>query len=224
MIDKLLPLLNRLIPTGLAFKGLKKLNPRIGKYLDNASSLYGMDTAVNFLRDELNPETPDKRLRPDERAAMQRNKQAEQPLRALGAAAKIGGAALLGGVGGGAAAGAEALQGELLPPEQQQQQMKGIPYNPQKSLPGRGQAGYEAQEGVPSGSVEMGYNRTPEFEKREALKKYLKHKSDVSKKQNPSQKPMMEDIEERFERNYGQGEQENVDDALLAALNKILKM
>lgn len=226
MIDKILPLLNRLIPSSLAIKGLQKLDPRMGKFLDHATSIYGADAAINFLRDELSPPSPDNTLRLDEQAAQQRKRQSDLPLRALGTLAKAGGALALGGLGGGALSAADSLQGELLPPEQeqQQQQMKGLPYNQQRALPGRGEAGYEQQASVPNEAVEMGYNRSPDFVKREAYKKYLQHKNESEKKKNPEKKSFMQDIGDRFENQYGKMEEDNIDDALLAALNKILKM
>ena len=109
MIDKLIALLNRHVPALLASKGIEKIMPRMGKFINNAAPVYGLDATINFLRDEFSPPSPDQSLRPDEQAANQRVHQANQPLRALGAAAKIGGAAALGGLPGAIGAGAEAL-------------------------------------------------------------------------------------------------------------------
>lgn len=101
MISKVMPFLNKLIPSGLAFKGLSKINPKIGKYLTAATAAgYGAEEALGYLREQLGGESPDQNLRPDEMAANARVEQAGQIPRAIGKAAQIGaGAAGIGAVG-----------------------------------------------------------------------------------------------------------------------------
>lgn len=225
LISRVSPFLNKLVPNALAMKGISKLDPRLKKFLDNATLLYGADVALNFLREEFGDNPPDRSMRPDERAAISRRERADMPLKALGTAAKVGGALALGGLGGGAAAGADVLQGEILPPEQMGQRPPlGVGYQNQRALPGRGQAGYEAQAPIPTGQINMGYEPTAESEKREALKKYLKHRSDLAKKQNPPQRPLIEDLQDRLEKQQPKNKEEELYETFLASLNKILNM
>jgi hypothetical protein len=101
MITKVLPFLNKLIPSGLAFKGLSKVNPKIGKYLSAVTAAgYSADEALGYLREQFQGEEPQQGLRPDEQAANARVSQGSQIPRALGKAAQIGaGAAGIGAVG-----------------------------------------------------------------------------------------------------------------------------
>lgn len=111
MLNRITPLLNRLVPVGLAYKGLQKLDPRIGKFLSGAAGAgYGAEEAIDFMRDKYAPDqNSGGQLRPDEAAS---NQQVENskfiPKLAAGAAG-----AALGGVGGLAAGTAfDALTGE----------------------------------------------------------------------------------------------------------------
>lgn len=85
MINRILPLLNTLLPASLAIKGLSKIDPRLEKFLSySAASGYSADAALNFLRDKIQSEgesveqqrlaqgKQQETLRPDERAAQQR--------------------------------------------------------------------------------------------------------------------------------------------------------
>src|ERR1051325_4367743 len=100
MISKVLPFLSKLIPSGLAFKGLNKVNPRIGKYLAGATAAgYGAEEALDYLRNQFGVETQEG-LRPDEQAAEARVRQTGQLPKAVGKAAQIGaGVAGIGAVG-----------------------------------------------------------------------------------------------------------------------------
>lgn len=94
-LAKILPLLNRLIPSGLAIKGLQKLNPNIGKFVTNATALgFGVDQILGYVRDQVEPMQVEGR--PDERASERRVQQGKAPERALGSLGKaaIGGAAI----------------------------------------------------------------------------------------------------------------------------------
>jgi hypothetical protein len=71
MIAKVLPLLNRLIPSSLARKGLAKNIPQLDGFFESAVAAgYGIDTALDFLRDQHNDNQEG--LRADEQAAQAR--------------------------------------------------------------------------------------------------------------------------------------------------------
>jgi hypothetical protein len=90
MISRILPLLNRLIPQGIAMKGLSKLNPRIGSFLTNATAAgYSANEVMDFLRQQTGIESSEG-LRPDEAAAATRVQQGKAIPRAIGTAAKVG--------------------------------------------------------------------------------------------------------------------------------------
>lgn len=55
-MKRILPLLNKLLPPGLAFKGLQKLDPKIGRFLTSATAAgYGTNETLNFMRDMFTP-------------------------------------------------------------------------------------------------------------------------------------------------------------------------
>lgn len=135
MITKVLPFLNKLIPSGLAFKGLSKVNPKIGKYLSAVTAAgYSADEALGYLREQLEGQETDQSLRPDEQAANTRINQIKQIPKALGKAAQIGaGSAGIGAVGAalpsvlGGLFGGE--QDQAPTPENQQPQQATQPQN-----------------------------------------------------------------------------------------------
>lgn len=152
MITNILPLLNRVLPVGLAFKGLQKLDPRIGRFLDAASLSYSADSAVDFLRNEFETQG----MRPDEKAARAQAETSNQgrKLAALG----IGSLA--------AFAGDEQenqgipLPGAGLPPYNPTN--KALPNTTQmKGLPSPEQAGQERQPPIPpdNQAIQMGMKR-----------------------------------------------------------------
>lgn len=110
MLARLLPLLNKVIPTGLAIKGMEKISPKIGNFFSGAFGAgYTADQAIDFLRNKLKSpgnEGVEERLdegqmqgtlRPDEGAARKRIKENEKiPNMVKGAL--VGGAALAGGM------------------------------------------------------------------------------------------------------------------------------
>lgn len=130
MINRILPFLNRLLPPALAFKGLQKLDPRIGKFLTVAAGSYGVDGALDFLRDKFQTESSKAgeqrtrsnlgtgNLRPDEEAVYQQVQNSRQIPNLLMNAAKTG-AGIAGGAGL-AGLGAQALGG-LMEGDQAQQ-------------------------------------------------------------------------------------------------------
>jgi hypothetical protein len=75
MLSRILPLLNNLIPKNLAFKGLSKIDPRIGRFLTSAASAgYTMDQALDYIRNQTQPQEI-QGSRPGEKAANKRVKQ-----------------------------------------------------------------------------------------------------------------------------------------------------
>lgn len=105
MIDRIIPLLNRVVPTALAFKGLQKLDPRIGRFFTQAQEKgFGQDDIMEFMRNEFEGGGKhDQRLRPDERSSQQQISHSQSQGKTLGNVARTGasiaGAAGLGALG-----------------------------------------------------------------------------------------------------------------------------
>ena len=116
MITKIMSLINKFIPVGIAVKGLEKLDPRFKKYFSAAIGAgYGADQAIDFLRSRLSPESQGSdHARPQEESA---NIDVERSYQPQKIAAGLGGAAL-GGLSG-AALGAASEIGSNLPKEKQ---------------------------------------------------------------------------------------------------------
>ena len=58
MIQRLLPFLNKLVPTALAVKGLGKIDPRLEKFFGAAAaSGYTADSALDFVRNKIEGRT-----------------------------------------------------------------------------------------------------------------------------------------------------------------------
>lgn len=166
MIQKILPMLNKLIPIDLAKKGLSKIDPRIGKFLANATAAgYPINEAMDYLREQTN-QVDDRGLRTDELAAQKRVQQGN----AVGSAVK--GASL--GIGG--AAALPTVIGSLFQDKSQPQ------------------------------------NATQALLQTQAKMKNKRQRSELSR----------EALQEQAQQS--QRPDDNVDDALLAALDKILKM
>lgn len=147
MITKILPFLNNIIPTGLAFKGLSKINPKIGKYLAAATAAgYGAEEAIGYLRDQLGGEDNSQGLRPDEQAANSRVSQSGQIPKAIGKAAQVGASAagyglaasavpeVIGGLFGGSADQAASPDNKQAQVQQGQSQTQQSPENQEKSI------------------------------------------------------------------------------------------
>jgi hypothetical protein len=59
-LKKVLPFLNKLIPGELMRKGLSKVNPDIGKFIDTAlNNGYGLDDIRNFMSEKFSPKEED---------------------------------------------------------------------------------------------------------------------------------------------------------------------
>lgn len=139
MITKILPFLNDLIPTALAFKGISKLNPKIGKYLSAATAAgYGAKEALGYLKEQFGGEEDQRGLRPDEQAANARVSQGGQIPRAIGKAAQIGASAT--GAGLAASALPEVIGGLFGGKEEQAQSTENQQAQPQAQQPGQEQS------------------------------------------------------------------------------------
>ena len=90
MITRILPLLNKLLPKNLAVKGLSKIDPRIGKFIANATSAgYAADEALDYLRNQFEP-NENQNLRPDQIASQKRLNQSDELKGLAGTALKTG--------------------------------------------------------------------------------------------------------------------------------------
>ena len=85
MIERIIPLLNKVVPSAIAFKGLQKLDPRIGKFFTQAQEKgYGQDEIMEFMRNEFQGGgEQDQRLRPDERSAQRQVEQSRNQGQAI---------------------------------------------------------------------------------------------------------------------------------------------
>lgn len=127
MIQKILPLLNRLIPSQIARKGLEKKLPHLSNYFGGmAAAGYGLDTALDFLRDQATP-IDEPNLRLDEQAAKREVKQGELLGNTLGA---LGKGAIGAGAAGAAVTALPSVIGNLFggeKPEEPQQKKSSSP-------------------------------------------------------------------------------------------------
>lgn len=112
MMNKILPFLNSLLPAGLAVKGLSKVDPRMAKFLTNATAAgFGTDAALSFLRNKLGIKgakdqenqlqagSAEGTLRPDEGAALEGVNETNRGLDLLQKGVSVG-AGLAGGIAG----------------------------------------------------------------------------------------------------------------------------
>lgn len=109
-MQKILPLLSRLIPVDLAKRALEKKIPSMNNYFAGmAASGYGLDTALDFLRDQFEP-IEGQNLRADEKSAA---KQVQQSQLVPNLAKGLGKAALGGATAGVAASAIPTVIGNL---------------------------------------------------------------------------------------------------------------
>ena len=129
MINRILPFLNKIVPIGLAAKGLEKVNPKMKSFFSGALAAgYTADQAMDFLRQQFSgsQDQPSGSLRPDEEAGMNRRKFEEAPSRiAQGLGTVAAGA--LGGAGASALTGLgqAAMQNEQSSAQETQSQQPG---------------------------------------------------------------------------------------------------
>jgi hypothetical protein len=139
ILNRILPLLNEYIPEEIAMKGIGKISPQMGSFLQKGLSA-GLPLAggLAFLKDQLSgsnsDQNIDRSLRPDEQAALSRVSQAQNENQRLKGAAKLG-LGLAGGLGAGglasSALGAMMGNEEEMPSQPQQQQNIIAQYSPE---------------------------------------------------------------------------------------------
>lgn len=62
VLKRIVPLLSKLVPSGMAAKGLAKIDPRFGKFVQGAMDTgYTQEDALNFLREKLE-ESPEREI------------------------------------------------------------------------------------------------------------------------------------------------------------------
>lgn len=124
MMDRVLPLLNKLVPVGLAVKGLERINPKIKSFFGGAIAAgYSADQAMDFLRENLSGSQmnqPSAGSRPDEQAAFNRRQQEELPGRVAQGVGALG-AGAIGGLGASALTSAGEAIGNAATPQQENQ-------------------------------------------------------------------------------------------------------
>jgi hypothetical protein len=135
LISRMVPLLNKLVPAGLALRGLSKISPQLANFATTSLSAgYGADQILDYLRDrtaapgDLNESERLKKgeesgsLRPDEKRSLAKRKQNE--VGKTIASAGIGLATGLAGMGGGEP---QQIQGTPQQPTSQPQQVQPPP-------------------------------------------------------------------------------------------------
>lgn len=123
MISKIMPLLNRLIPSDLAKKALEKKIPGLSKFFaGTAGAGYSLDSALDYIRDQFE-QIPEKGLRPDQAASMKRVQQGAIPGKALSKIPKAAMGAATAGLTGAAVGAIPEVIGNLFQnaPDQQPQ-------------------------------------------------------------------------------------------------------
>lgn len=204
MINKILPFLNRLLPTKLAYDALQKANPKLKKFATNAiASGYTIDQTMDFLRDRFMPEENGEGFgnRPDEKAAARQVENSKQVPKAIQAGATLAGGAL-GGLAGLASMGMEGSN-----QEEAQNPMAGAQQVPSQSA--------LRDEEHP---IQMPNKINA---KQQALQKFKQHQQPQKKQK------MVDELYDQYQQGYGnkkQSQDQDVDQALLAALQKILQM
>ncbi len=169
LISRAIPFLSKYIPFNIASKGLKKIDPRFGNFIESSvASGYTANEIMDFIREKIGHPEKDaleskKSLRPDEKASLERLRQQERPIKALQGAASLGlgvAGGLL-GMGMGDEQGDAIAPDEILPAQNQIgfQSPNQIGNQPQQSLPSPEQAGYEQQAPIPNGPIEMGASK-----------------------------------------------------------------
>ena len=269
MIARILPLLNKLLPTGLAFKGLQKLDPRIGKFITGSMAAgYTIDQSLDFLRNKFQKgeEGEGNNLRPDERAAKREVQNSKEIPNFLQTAAAVGGglgAGALGMMGSGEEEQTQPAQPAGFKPPQASEpnanllpltgvaKPKGVP--PQQPAPQQQQAQPKTfSNGTPIPQV-IGNLFQNSKEAEDTIKKMISQGVDpqeiidyfrtgfpdfVEKLEKESGRPFEMILDDYFTKGKGKkssknlksdfekqyGSKSDVDSAMLASFEKILKM
>ena len=105
LITRAVPFLNKLIPFGMASKGLSKIDPRFGKFIQTSlASGYTADEVMDFIRNKFSNdyenelESKENRLRPDQKATLEQLRQQGRTVKGIQTLATLGT-----GIGGGLA-------------------------------------------------------------------------------------------------------------------------
>ena len=122
LLSRVVPMLNKALPAGLAVNGLKKISPKIASFATNAASVgYSTDAILDYLRhltqsegenqeeERLKKGQSQGQLRPDEKTSLNKRKVPEKLLKVASLAAGLG-------------SGLEAIAGEESEEEQMQPQ------------------------------------------------------------------------------------------------------
>ncbi len=186
-------LLNKLIPTGLAIKGLSKIDPRLSNFISNAGLAgYSADSVLDYLRTRLNPGQAQSEkeleagaasggLHPEQKVSLKKRR--EENAIGKGLAGAIGLATGLGSLSGNESMQRSSQQPPPIPPPELQSQ--------------------------------------GDMQRVNALNKFNKR----SMQQKEKSLLNAQGLEDQFEQRYGDRiQQDNADEAILAALDKILKM
>jgi hypothetical protein len=105
MISKILPLLNRLIPSDLAKKALEKKIPGMSKFFaGTAGAGYSLESALDYVREQFE-QIPEEGLRPDQQAGLKRVQQGNVAGNALSKIPKAAATAATAGLAGAAIPG-----------------------------------------------------------------------------------------------------------------------
>lgn len=79
MIDRILPLLNDLIPEDIAIKGISKVSPKLGEFIKSAALMgFSAKDSLGYLKNQAEGKSSNQNLRADELAGQARIKQGNQ--------------------------------------------------------------------------------------------------------------------------------------------------
>lgn len=227
LFSRMIPLLHKAIPAGLALKGLSKVNPNLSNFATTAlSSGYAADQILDYLRGRIGMsgdseeterlENSGRALRPDEKRSLKKRKQNEAGKNI--ATAAIGAATGLAGMQRNAP---NENQGRGIMPDEITQ---GQPQRPPMQLGGRQPLGITEQtQGIPQEGSTIIPPISPQQQtaakKRTATQKFGKHQQ---------KKKMVDELYDMYQAGKyppEQGQQLNPEDqALIQAIQQALQM
>lgn len=209
-MSSILPLLNKLVPVGLAIKGLEKVDPRYKTFFSGAFSAgYGADQAMEYLQNKITGNNDEQQrlergkaqgtLRPDEAAGLAQVKQSENIKNLIQTGAGLGAGAL----GGAAALAANGASGAVNPSEiTRMPPGQGVPKQIGMGQQQR-QIGLTPQPGVPPQGSSIVPPISPmqqgQAQKISAMQRFQEHQQ---------KKSMLQQEAERFQQGYGQAVQQ----------------
>lgn len=227
LFSRMIPLLHKAIPAGLALKGLSKVNPNLSNFATTAlSSGYAADQILDYLRDRIGMsgdteeterlENSGRALRPDEKRSLKRRKQNEVGKNV--ATAAIGAAAGLAGMPRSSPNQEQTGRG-VMPSEI----MQGQPQRPPMQLGGRQPLGItEQSQGIPQEGQTIVPPITPQQQmqakKRTATQKFGKHQQ---------KNKMVDELYNMYQQGQQNRQQQQLnpeDQALLQMIQQTLQM